>query len=198
MNFEKYNIFTPYDLMNFFEKNLKYGFTYRGVAYTDEDENFQEKMNEHYKIRLDEDFIKSGYGVCWDFCELERQFFIENKIPHECFFIESCVKYATSPTHTFCLFQNGDKNWCWFEYSWANEKGIKEYKTKEEALQDVVKRFREYCECFGQLAELKIYKTRAITKRMDFNEFIDRCREGELIEDMEFEEDENEDGFCDK
>lgn len=68
MDFNKYKIKTPKQLMEFLNKNLKYGFTYRNKIYTEDNPNFNDNMNKFYKVRLKKDFIKSGYGVCWDFC----------------------------------------------------------------------------------------------------------------------------------
>jgi hypothetical protein len=41
------------------------------------DKDFQKNTEKYYKIRLGEDFIKSKYGFCWDFVELEQMFFKE-------------------------------------------------------------------------------------------------------------------------
>ncbi len=174
MKFSKYGIYTPQDLMDYLQSNMSYGFTYRGKVFTvEEDPEFQADMDRLYKIRLGEDFIKNKYGVCWDFCELEREFFIQAKIEHECFFIESFKnKGEDGPTHTFALFKKEDK-WCWFEYSWGMYQGVWCYNTKEEALKDIMKKHYDFYN--GQFNNLEIYKTKKVTKRLDTIEFVEHC-----------------------
>ena len=65
MNFKEKGITTSQLLMQFLEKSMKYGFTYRGQVFTNDQVGFQEKMDKFYKIRLGEDFVKNGYGVCY-------------------------------------------------------------------------------------------------------------------------------------
>lgn len=175
--FEKYNIKTSKDLMQYFKANMKYGFTYRNKIFTDLQPNFQENMDKYYKIRLGEDLIKSGYGVCWDFCELEREFFASKNIPHECYFVESYIDANTGgPTHTFTLFMQGNK-WYWFEYAWAYYCGIWEYNSKEEALQDILIKFERFFD--KKLINIKIYKTIKVTKRLDAYKFVEHCLSGQ-------------------
>lgn len=179
MDFKKYKIKTPKDLMTFFEKNMKYGFTYRGKVFL-ENADFCENMNKYYKIRLGEDFIKSGYGVCWDFCELEREFFLSQHINHECYFIEGFLNRAEGgPTHTFALFEEKGK-WFWFEYSWFAQRGIWEYATKQQALKDV---FHKYAQGNRIKPEdLRLYKIDKIKTRLNAEECVDHYLNGEEID----------------
>mgnify|MGYP002521725528 FL=1 len=87
--FKDNNVKTPQELLEYFIDNFRYGFTYKSKIFTDDEPNFQEKMDKFYRIRLGKDFIKHKYGVCWDFCELERLFLFEDNLEHECYFIES-------------------------------------------------------------------------------------------------------------
>lgn len=106
MDFEKYGVKTPEDLMNYFNANMKYGFVYKNKIFTDLEPDFQKNMDKFYKLRLKEDFLKHKYGVCWDFCEFEREFFESTGIEHRCFFIESFLKHENGgPTHTFALYK---------------------------------------------------------------------------------------------
>ncbi len=179
VDFNKYNLKTPKDLMNYFQTNMKYGFTYRKKVFTDMQQDFQKNMDRFYKLRVGDDFLKSGYGVCWDFCELEREFFLSKSIEHECFFIESFVnRQEGGPTHTFALFQENGK-WFWFEYAWAFYRGIWQYSSKQEALKDVVEKFKEFYD--RKLFDVGVYKTKRICKRLDTFEFVERCINCEQI-----------------
>lgn len=183
MNFEKYNVNTPEELMEFFKKNLEYGFTCDGVVYLENRPDFGEKFNELYKIRLGEDFIKEGYGVCWDFCELEREFFKAKNIEHECFFMISSNNRAEGgPTHTFALYQQNGK-WYWFEYSWFNHRGIWEFDTKEKALNTVIETFREEC-TMKEYKNVDTFKIDAIKERLNAFDFVEFCLNGEPVESL--------------
>ena len=174
--YNKLNIHTPKDLFNFLEKNMKYGFTYK--IFTDLEPNFQENVDKLYKLRLGKDFVKNGYGVCWDFCEFERDFFISQNIEHECYFVDSFIKeLGDGPTHTFALYKEGNK-WFWFEFSWSCHKGIHPYNSKEEAIKDIAKKFKSF---YDNKCQIKIYKTEKVTKRLDVFEFVEHCINGEQI-----------------
>jgi len=77
---------TPVQLMAYMEKNLRYGFISSEKLYTWDMPLFQEKMDELYRLCINEELIKIGYGVCWDFVELQRAFFERRKIKHESFY----------------------------------------------------------------------------------------------------------------
>ena len=179
MNFKEKGITTPKLLMQFLEKSMKYGFTYRGQVFTDDQVGFQEKMDKFYKIRLGEDFVKNGYGVCWDFCEFGRTFFEEFNIPHECYFIYSFLNNGKGgPTHTFALYKQ-DNKWFWFEYSWQNCRGIWQYNSKKEALLDIQKKFYE--DFYGEVKKIDFYKFEKVKKRLNVYEFVDFCMKGRKL-----------------
>ncbi len=173
MDFNKYKIKTPKQLMEFLNKNLKYGFTYRNKIYTEDNPNFNDNMNKFYKVRLKKDFIKSGYGVCWDFCEFEREFFSSLKIKHECYFIVNFLtRIKGGPTHTFLIYEQNNK-WYWFEYSWFNFRGIWEYSSRGEALKDIINKFISLNA--QKYNHTELYKTNRITKRLNTFEFCEHC-----------------------
>lgn len=174
---------TPQELMQYFINNFKYGFVYRHKVFTDIENDFQKNMDKLYKIRLGEDFIKHKYGVCWDFCELERLFFIEKNIEHECYFIESYINSEEGgPTHTFALFKQNNK-WYWFEYSWFYCRGIWEYNSKKDALKDILSKFKYFYD--DKLINISIYKTKKVTKRLDVFEFVEHCLKGDKVNLLE-------------
>lgn len=179
MNFLENNTKTPKDLMDFLSKNMRYGFTYRNKTFTEDEKDFQANMNKLYKLRLGDDFVKNKYGVCWDFCEFERAFFEEAKIPHECYFYISFLNREKSgPTHTFLLFYQNNK-WHWFEYSWQKYRGIWEYETKKDALKDILEKFINYYN--RNIQNVEIYRTKKVRSRLDAYNFIEHCLNGEKI-----------------
>lgn len=178
--FKDNNIKTPQELMQYFNNNFKYGFIHRNKIFTDDEPDFQENMDKFYRIRLGKDFIKHKYGVCWDFCELERLCLLEYDLKHECYFIESHTDdEKNGPTHTFVLYTENNK-WYWFEFSWFCYRGIWQYNTKSDALKDILLKFKNFFD--NNLVNINIYKTTKVTKRLNTFEFINHCLKGQKIE----------------
>ncbi|MBR5370258.1 MAG: hypothetical protein IK137_03025 [Bacilli bacterium] len=94
---------------------------------------------EKYNLQSPEELKKSKLGVCWDQVELERYYFKEKGIDINSYFI---VHYdgAKCPCHTFISFKENGKYY-WFEHAWPMHKGIKEFDTIEDLLNDVREKF---------------------------------------------------------
>ncbi len=180
MDFKKYDIANMQQLMNFFQNNMKYGFTHKNRIYLEEGADFSSQMDKYYKLRIGEDFIKSGYGVCWDFCEFERSFCEQMNITHECYFFLSFLKGSEcGPTHTFLIFEQNNK-WYWFEYAWKQYRGIWEYPNKLETLNDILNKFCKYNDISYEKVE--VYKTKKVKDRLNASEFIEHCLSGKKID----------------
>lgn len=176
MKFKDLHASTPNQLMKFLENSLQYGFTFRKKVYC-ETEEINQSFDKFYRLKVGEDLLKSGYGVCWDFCEFERRFFEEMKIPHKCFFLDGFVsRDKGGPTHTFLLFEKRGKVY-WFEYSWAKYKGIWEYKDFKQALVDIKNKF---CK-FNGLVSVKVYETKKTKSGLNSLEFVEHCLAGKEI-----------------
>lgn len=180
MDFKKLNITTPKKLLEFCRNKLNYGFTYRGKIYTDNKPDFNDNMNKFYKLRKGENFIKSGYGVCWDFCEFERDFFVNTGIKHECYFIVNfLIRVQGGPTHTFLIYEQNGK-WFWFEYAWFNYRGIWQYNSREDALCDIVNKFINLNA--QQYNHTELYKTKSAKAGLNTFTFCEHCFNGEKID----------------
>lgn len=178
MDFKNYNIANSEQLMKFLESNMNYGFIDGDKAYL-ENPDFGKQMAQYYQLKTGEDLVKAGYGVCWDFCEFEREFCEQMKIPHECYFLLPFFNSNEGgPTHTFLLLEQ-DKKWCWFEYAWQTHRGIWEYPTKEAALKDIMAKFCQTNE--RPYAKVDVYKTAKAKPGLNFFEFIDHCLNGQKI-----------------
>ena len=184
MDFKKIGVSSPQQLFNFMKKNLNYGFTFKGKVFTDDKPDFNDNMNKFYKLRVGEDFIKSGYGVCWDFCEFERLFFEQFNIPHECYFIVNFLtREQGGPTHTFLLF-NKNNLWYWIEYAWFNYRGIWQYNSKQEALSDIIDKFMAHNA--KKYDHTELYKTSKVNKRLNTFSFCEHCFNGEKLDINKF------------
>lgn len=179
MDFAKHNITNVGQLMNFMQDKMKYGFTDGDKVYTEGPE-FGQQMAQHYQLKTGEDLVKSGYGVCWDFCELEREFCEQKQIPHECYFFLPFLNHNEGgATHTFLLFEQNEK-WHWFESAWQAYRGIWEYATKEEALNDIMNKLCQNNE--RPYEKIDLYKTAKAKAGSNFFEYIEHCLRGEKVD----------------
>ena len=136
MNYD--NVKTPEDLMHYMNENIHYGvYDYKNnKAYYGDDENFEYLVNNIWRLSSPEQMQKYGVGHCFDQVELERDFFKKYNYNFKTFFIWfKCNRQNNYPSHTYLVYQDkSTKEWCWFEHSDYNNKGIHGFKT----LQDVI------------------------------------------------------------
>lgn len=135
---------------------------------------------DNYILQTPEELKKNKLGVCWDQVELERYYFKEKGIDIKSYFI---VYYdgGKCPCHTFISFEDNNKFY-WFEHAWERHKGIREFNSEKELLEEVTK-------CFIEL-ELKngyddnylfIYNYSKPDKKLDTLEFYHHCEKGILL-----------------
>lgn len=94
---------------------------------------------DNYMLQSPEELIESKLGVCWDQVELERYYFKQRGIKINSYFI---VHYdgGKCPCHTFMSYEDNNKYY-WFEHAWEKHRGIKEFNSKEDLLQEVKEKF---------------------------------------------------------
>lgn len=95
-----------------------------------------------YKMQTIEEVIKHQNSICWDLCEVEREFFKKTKYPFITIFAV-LKNYRKKPCHTFLVFKN-DNKYYWFEASWKNMKGVKEYSCLEDIFNEIKNNFFEF------------------------------------------------------
>ena len=136
-----------------------------------------ENMAENYLLQMPEELIKSKKGVCWDQVELERYYFKEKGIDIKSYFI---VYYDNKrfPCHTFMSFKDNNKYY-WFEDAWEKHRGIKEFNSEKELLEEVKKHFIEL-ELNNEYDKdyLVIYNYPKIDKKLNTLEFYRYCEKG--------------------
>ena len=132
------------EVENFLEqlRNIKYGWHDRSgnVHKTLSEGNFKKD----YLRQKTKDIVNSGYAICWELCELERNFFKKKRIKHQVIMAlyNDQRKY---PCHTFLLFELDGKLYH-FEASWEGHKGIHEF----DSLEEVIDYFREHFSDFAK------------------------------------------------
>ncbi len=127
-----------------------------------------------YRMQYPDEVKKHKNGVCWDLCELEREYFKKRDIPFMTVFAVN--KYMKNkPNHTFTIFKKNGKVY-WFEASWDLMKGVREYNTIEELFADFRKNFTYFVK--GKpyvLEDVVFYRYKKPVSRISCNVFYIYC-----------------------
>lgn len=126
---------TPQELLEFMS----------GIEYSwmDKKGNFHTdiipEMYETYSLMSPEEVLKHKKGICVDQSEFEREWFTKNNYEHKVMVIQ-IERQDSKPGHQFLIYKENNKYY-WFENAWHNERGIHEYNSYEELINDIKKRF---------------------------------------------------------
>lgn len=125
--------------------NIKNFFNYISdfeYGWSDKDGNINHKITKNYvndfSFRSKENVIKSHVGVCWEICEIERDFFIKNKLPFKIIMVHH--NDEAHHCHTFSIFEY-DNKFYWFEGVLKGMKDIFEFDTLEELFEYIIDNF---------------------------------------------------------
>ena len=99
-------------------------------------------MDKHYKLQSAEEVAKNKVGICWDQCMLEKAWF-DQTIGCKIYFIDLYSDEYYHQTHSFVVYQENSK-YVWFEHSWEKFRGIHKYKSFDDLMKDVKKKFSDY------------------------------------------------------
>jgi len=99
-------------------------------------------MDKHYKLQSAEEVAKNKIGICWDQCILEKAWF-DQTIGCKIYFIDLYSDEFYHQTHSFIVYQENGK-YIWFEHSWDKFRGIHKYKSFNDLMEDVKKKFSDY------------------------------------------------------
>ncbi len=140
------------NIMNIME-SIEYGFKENNlnVLYSNS-YRWNNEFNNFYYLQTPDELLSSKCGVCWDQVELERYLFEKETIKCDSYFIY--IKDGDDlPSHTFLTFNYNNKYY-WFEHSWYKYKGVFEYNTLNELLEDVVNKFLD---CHSEINDSSYY-----------------------------------------
>lgn len=126
---------TPQELLEFMS-DFKY-------EWMDKDGIFHEKltpdMYENYSLMTPEEVLINKKGICVDQSEFERDWFSKNNYEHKVMVIQ-IEREGSAPGHQFLMYKENNKYY-WFENAWYDERGIHEYSTYEDLIEDVKHKF---------------------------------------------------------
>ncbi|MBQ9318466.1 MAG: hypothetical protein IJR82_02410 [Bacilli bacterium] len=126
---------TPKDLLKIMSE-----FDYKWM---DKNGNFHDditpNMYEEYSLMNPEEVLKYKCGICVDQTEFERDWFSKHNFKHKVMTIQ-IIREDTAPGHTFLIYKDNNKYY-WFENAWYDERGIHEYNSYEELIEDIKHKF---------------------------------------------------------
>ena len=109
----------------------------------DKDGNFHEdiipEMYENFRLMTPEEVEKYKCGICVDQTEFERDWFFKHNYDFKVMVIE-IDRFDSKPGHQFLIYKENNKYY-WLENAWGDERGIHEYKTYEELINDIKNKF---------------------------------------------------------
>lgn len=168
-----WNYYNELEIMELM-KDIEYG-------WIDKHNNKHNIVNDEYAnnyiLQSPNEVIKNKIGVCWDQVELERYYFKGNDWNVKTYFIvhddgNKC------PTHTFLTYEKNNKYY-WFEHSWERFRGIHEYNSLKELLNDIKDKFIKYELCDNYVLEnLMLYEYKKPKYHISTQEFYDHCNNG--------------------
>ena len=128
----------PSDLMRFMNDYITYGFVGKsGRKYAYGDKDWQKNWLSDCIVQSGDEMLETKLGTCWDQVELERKWFSEHKYEFKTIFSWFEIDGPNNfPTHTFLAYKKNNK-WFWFEHSFTTYRGIHEYNTLDELINDV-------------------------------------------------------------
>jgi len=135
--FEFSKLKTTLDLLKFMD-NITYGFIGKNnKIYTQRDEQWDHDWYDQCIVQPGDGVLRTKAGTCWDQVELERKWFKDHDYEFKTIFSWfELWKPNNYPTHTFLAFKENNK-WFWFEHSFAAYRGIFEFNSLKELIEDV-------------------------------------------------------------
>lgn len=130
-NLGLWNYYSLEEVMNLLS-DIKYGYMNNtgNVCYS------FDTFDDDYVLQSYKDMLKTKTGVCFDQVELERHYLYNRDITS--YFI--CYYGEFLQSHTFLVVKENNK-YIWFEHAWEKYKGIYEYNSLDELLNDVKNKF---------------------------------------------------------
>ena len=176
MPLEFNEITNPKELYNFIKNNIQYGIKNNNVIYQNDDIN---NNLDKWHLNTNLDLLDNKYGLCFDYVELERTWFLNNNYEYKTIFLIFALDYENNySTHTTLLFKQNNK---WYNFEIANyyNQGIHEYNSYEEALTDIKNNHLKYNEMIGNPINkditdtLKVFEYSNPNKNYNFNDYLE-------------------------
>lgn len=147
--------------------------------------------NGNKKVIIDDDFANIYYlqsansiqnnliGLSFDQVEYQRYLLSKMKVEHRTYLI-LYQDSSLGPSHAFLLFKDNNKKYYWFENVWYKYKGIHEYKSKKEALNDIRNKFSETIKDFHD-NKLRMYQFEKPRSGINYVKYLGNAMSGRIV-----------------
>lgn len=163
------------EILDFYNevKNIEYGWHDKnGKIHTSLKDNYKQD----FRLQPIDKVIEDNHAVCWEMCELQRDFFKKNNINNKTIF--AYIK-KNNICHTFSVFEYNNKYY-WFEASWSNKKGIHEFDSLEDILDYYRDNFQDFAKEYNR-EDLLFFEYDNIKPGMTTEEYYNHCLNSILI-----------------
>ena len=181
---------TPQDLMKWMNGNIQYGYI-DGRTDTKVNNYNNDDFYRYYVLESPEQILVSRTANCFGQTEFERKWFQSKGINHRVFYIED--ELVKDDCHSFLLYELNNKVF-WFENSWKKYKGIHQFSTWKDALQNILNDFNQESNPSKNNAGAILFELNKIPNfGITYGEYIDWARkqnheEGLKMEGVEYDD----------
>lgn len=182
------NIKNEYELLEYMKDNIKYGFvTKYGKKYFPGCKNYNEIWFDKGVVQTGENVSKTLVGTCLEQVEFERKWFTENNIKVKTFFFWYEINEKNNyPTHTILTYEK-DNKYYWFENAFDIQRGIHEYSSIKELINDVKNKYHQCTINMGIAKEsdidlIKIYEYKGLKENLGILEYLKHVTKGDKYE----------------
>lgn len=126
---------TPEELLKFMSE-FDYKWMDKEGTFHDE---ITSNMYEDYSLMTPKEVKKNKCGICVDQTEFERDWFFKHNYLYNVMTIQ-IIREDSVPGHTFLIYEDNKKHY-WFENAWYDERGIHEYNSYDELIEDIKNKF---------------------------------------------------------
>lgn len=147
--------------------------------------------NGNKKVIIDDDFANIYYlqsvnsiqnnliGLSFDQVEYQRYLLSKMKVEHRTYLM-LYQDSSLGPAHAFLLFKDNNKKYYWYENVWYKYKGIHEYKSKKEALNDIRNKFSETIKDFHD-NKLRMYQFEKPRSGINYVKYLGNAMSGRIV-----------------
>lgn len=164
-------------------KDIEYGFIDSdGIVHTEDDIDYNECLLSKYRLLNGDKLLDISHGICWDLVEIERYYLDKFDYIDKSYAFVYYDK-RMDPVHTIMTTILNNKYY-WIESSWKDYKGIHEYDTLDEMLDDVKDKFIKSLDC-NEIDDknLVIYKYNKPDKEYSCVEFYEYLENSMIVDD---------------
>lgn len=157
-------------------KDIKYGwYDKNNILHTRLE---KDEFRKNYKMQSCDSVLKSRYAICWEMCEVQREYFDRIGVNNKTIFVY--LNNGRGECHTFSVF-NMNNYWYWFEASWERKKGIHKFNSLNEILDFYRDNFEDFAKFGYNKEDIVFYEYDKALAGCSCEDFYKHCLSGKLI-----------------